>query len=81
MGTFNRPTDVAWGPDGTIYVADGYNNSRVVKISKDGVVAENFGTYGSCDGNMKIPTASPWAAAMSMSRTATTAASRSSTWI
>src|SRR5437868_3082571 len=24
MGTFNRPTDVAWGPDGTIYVSDGY---------------------------------------------------------
>src|SRR3954465_10363867 len=37
MGTFDRPTDVAWGPDGAIYVSDGYNNSRVVKISRDGV--------------------------------------------
>jgi len=55
MGTFNRPTDVAWGPDGTIYVADGYNNSRVVKISKDGVWQKTFGTYGEGDGNMKIP--------------------------
>ena len=73
MGTFNRPTDVAWGPDGTIYVSDGYNNSRVVKISKDGVWQKAFGTYGSGDGQMKIPMASPWAAAMSMSRTATTA--------
>src|SRR3954470_17315445 len=35
MGTFDRPTDVGWGPDGSIYVSDGYNNSRVVKISKD----------------------------------------------
>jgi DNA-binding beta-propeller fold protein YncE len=55
MGTFNRPTDVAWGPDGTIYVSDGYNNSRVVKISKDGVWQKAFGTYGSGDGQMKIP--------------------------
>ena len=55
MGTFNRPTDVAWGPDGTIYVADGYNNSRVVKISKDGVWQKTYGTYGEGDGNMKIP--------------------------
>jgi hypothetical protein len=55
MGVFNRPTDVAWGPDGTIYVSDGYNNSRVVKISKDGVWLKTYGTYGSGDGNMKIP--------------------------
>jgi len=55
MGTFNRPTDVAWGPDGTIYISDGYGNSRVVKISKDGVWQKAYGTYGSGDGNMKIP--------------------------
>jgi DNA-binding beta-propeller fold protein YncE len=55
IGTFGRPTDVAWGPDGTIYVSDGYINSRVVKISKDGVWQKVYGTYGSGDGNMKIP--------------------------
>jgi hypothetical protein len=55
MGTFGRPTDVAWGPDGTIYVSDGYINSRVVKISKDGVWQKVYGTYGTGDGNMKIP--------------------------
>ena len=55
MGTFNRPTDVAWGPDGNIYITDGYGNSRVVKISKDGVWQKAFGTYGSGDGQMKIP--------------------------
>jgi DNA-binding beta-propeller fold protein YncE len=55
MGTFNRPTDVAWGPDGSIFVSDGYNNSRVVKISKDGVWEKSYGTYGSGDGQMRTP--------------------------
>ncbi len=55
MDTFNRPTDVAWGPDGSIFISDGYNNSRVVKISKDGVWEKSFGSYGDGDGQMRIP--------------------------
>jgi hypothetical protein len=47
MGTFNRETDLAWDPQDNIYVADGYNNSRVVKISKDGVWLKQVGTFGS----------------------------------
>src|SRR5207248_8091060 len=35
-GTFNRPTDVAWDRDGNIFIADGYNNSRVVKVDRHG---------------------------------------------
>jgi DNA-binding beta-propeller fold protein YncE len=54
-GVFNRPTDVAWGPDGSIFIADGYNNSRVVKISKDGAWQKTFGAFGSGDGQMRIP--------------------------
>ena len=46
-GTYNRPTDVAWGPDGSIFVADGYNNSRVVKLGKDGSWMKTVGTRGS----------------------------------
>jgi hypothetical protein len=34
---FNRPTDVAWDPQGNIFVADGRGNARVAKFSKDGV--------------------------------------------
>ena len=29
--TFNLPTDVAFGPNGDVYVSDGYGNARVVK--------------------------------------------------
>src|SRR5262249_40185946 len=49
-GTYNRPTDVAWGPDGSIFVADGYNNSRVVKLAPDGTWLKEYGSYGSGDG-------------------------------
>jgi DNA-binding beta-propeller fold protein YncE len=49
-GTYNRPTDVAWGPDGSIFIADGYNNSRVVKLAPDGTWLKEYGTYGSGDG-------------------------------
>jgi hypothetical protein len=33
---FARPTDIAWLPDGTFFVSDGYVNTRVVKFDKNG---------------------------------------------
>jgi sugar lactone lactonase YvrE len=33
---FSRPTDVAWDPQGNIFVSDGYGNNRVVKYDKNG---------------------------------------------
>ena len=45
-GTFNRPTDVTWDSEGNIYVADGYTNSRVAKIAKDGRWVKALGTRG-----------------------------------
>ena len=47
MGTFNRETDVTWDSKDNIYVSDGYGNSRVVKIAKDGTWLKAVGTYGS----------------------------------
>ncbi len=41
---FRRPTDVAFGPDGSIFVADGYNNHRIVKYDKDGRYLKQIGT-------------------------------------
>jgi 6-bladed beta-propeller protein len=46
-GTFGRPTDVAFDSKDNIYVSDGYTNSRVAKIAKDGTWVKAVGTRGS----------------------------------
>jgi len=46
MGTFNRPTDVTWDTQDNIFVSDGYNNSRVVKIGKNGQWVKAVGSRG-----------------------------------
>jgi len=40
---FNRPTFINWLPDGTMFVTDGYGNTRVVKFDKDGKFMMTFG--------------------------------------
>jgi hypothetical protein len=40
---FNRPTDIAWLPDGTFFVADGYAGVRVAKFDKDGRFIKDWG--------------------------------------
>jgi len=53
-GGFNRPTDVAWDPAGNIYIADGYNNSRVVKVDPHGRWVKTWGTRGKEQGQFNI---------------------------
>src|SRR5439155_11244865 len=53
-GTFDRPTDVAWDRDGNIYIADGYNNSRVVKVDKNGRWVKTWGDRGTEPGQFNI---------------------------
>jgi DNA-binding beta-propeller fold protein YncE len=43
---FYRPTFMAFQPDGSMYVADGYANTRVVKLDKDGKFVKAWGTAG-----------------------------------
>ena len=52
---FNRPTDVAFGPNGEIYVTDGYGNSRVVKFSKEGRYITAWGKHGKGEGEFDLP--------------------------
>lgn len=43
---FYRPTFMAWLPDGTFFVADGYANTRVVKFDKSGKYLMTWGQPG-----------------------------------
>jgi peptidylamidoglycolate lyase len=52
---FNMPTDVAVAPDGSLYVSDGYRNSRVIKFSADGNYITSWGSYGKGPGDFDVP--------------------------
>ena len=52
---FNQPTDVAFGRNGEIYVADGYGNSRVVKFDREGKYLKAWGRYGTGPGEFNLP--------------------------
>jgi len=52
---FGRPTDIAWLPDGTFFVSDGYVNTRVVKFDKNGKYLMAWGTKGKGPGQFDLP--------------------------
>ena len=81
MGTFNRETDIAWDAKDNMYISDGYGNSRVVKIAKDGTWVKAVGTLRQ---RPKSVQHGAWhrhgrTRATSMSPTAATSAFRSTT--
>ncbi len=43
---FNRPTYLSWLPDSSLFVADGYNGTRVAKFDKDGKFLMDWGQKG-----------------------------------
>jgi len=47
---FNRPTDVAWDAAGNSYISDGYGNSRVAKVDKEGNWIKSWGKRGTAPG-------------------------------
>jgi hypothetical protein len=53
-GGFNRPTDVTWDNAGNVFVADGYNNSRVVKVDPNGRWIKTWGDRGTGQGQFNI---------------------------
>ena len=53
--TFHMPTDVAFAADGSVYVADGYGNSRVVHLDLDGRFIRAWGRRGSAPGEFDTP--------------------------
>jgi DNA-binding beta-propeller fold protein YncE len=53
--TFNLPTDVAFAPNGDVYVSDGYGSARVVKYSRDGKYLSQWGRRGTGAGEFGLP--------------------------
>ena len=54
-GLFRQVTDVAWDSSGNAYISDGYINSRVAKIDKDGNWLASWGQPGDKPGQFDTP--------------------------
>jgi DNA-binding beta-propeller fold protein YncE len=54
-GPFNRPTGVAIGPSGNIYIADGYGNAQVHKFTADGKYLFSWGGPGTGPSQFRLP--------------------------
>jgi len=52
---FNQPADAFVGPEGEIYVADGYGNSRVAKFTAEGKFIKDWGMKGKKPAEFRIP--------------------------
>jgi len=53
--TFNRPTDIAFSSSGDVYISDGYGNSRVVKVDRNGKYLLDWGKRGTGAGEFNTP--------------------------
>jgi DNA-binding beta-propeller fold protein YncE len=51
---FNEPTAIDFAPNGDLFVSDGYVNSRVVKLNKDGEYITHWGKKGTGDGEFDL---------------------------
>lgn len=54
-GRFRQVTDVAWDKAGNTYISDGYINSRVAKVDKDGNWLKSWGERGTGPGQFHTP--------------------------
>jgi DNA-binding beta-propeller fold protein YncE len=52
---FNRPTNLALAPDGSIYVTDGYGNARVHCFAANGRLLFSWGEPGTGPGQFNLP--------------------------
>jgi len=54
-GMFRQVTDVAWDAAGNAYLSDGYVNSRIAKVDKDGNWLKSWGEPGDQPGQFNVP--------------------------
>jgi sugar lactone lactonase YvrE len=53
-GPFNYPCNLALGPTGEMYVADGYGNARVHRFAPDGRLLQSWGEPGAGPGQFHV---------------------------
>ncbi|MCS7023317.1 MAG: peptidyl-alpha-hydroxyglycine alpha-amidating lyase family protein [Bryobacteraceae bacterium] len=51
---YNRPTSLAFHPNGHFYVSDGYVNARVVRYTPEGEYVQHWGKKGAADGEFDL---------------------------
>ena len=54
-GNFCGTSDVAFGPDGRIFIADGYRNARILEYTDDGRKIREWGSPGDGPGQFRLP--------------------------
>lgn len=54
-GAFCSTTDIAFAPDGNLFIADGYRNARVLEYSPDGKKLREWGSAGTGPGQFQLP--------------------------
>jgi len=54
-GMFRQVTDIAWDSTGNTYISDGYINSRIAKVDKNGRWLKSWGEPGDQPGQFNVP--------------------------
>ena len=54
-GMFRQVTDMAWDGEGNTYISDGYVNSRIAKVDKNGKWLKSWGEPGDQPGQLNTP--------------------------
>jgi DNA-binding beta-propeller fold protein YncE len=52
---FYQPTGIAFAPDGSMFITDGYGNSRVAHFGADGMFIKDWGRRGDLPGQFNTP--------------------------
>jgi DNA-binding beta-propeller fold protein YncE len=55
VGRFRQVTDVTWDSQGNTYISDGYINSRIAKVDKNGKWLKSWGEPGNKPGQLNTP--------------------------
>src|SRR3954470_22011835 len=54
-GNFCSTTDIAFAPNGNLFITDGYRNARVLEYTPDGKKLREWGTAGTGPGQFTLP--------------------------